>query len=42
MTKLSTLELKNIRGGFGGWLFIGIVAVATFISGIVTGLIKLK
>ena len=38
MTRLNTLELKHIRGGFGGWLFIGIVAVATLISGIITGI----
>ena len=37
MNKLNNSELKSIRGGFGGWLFIGIIAATTFITGILTG-----
>ena len=40
MNKLKTENLKNIRGGFGGWLAAGIVAACIFIVGVFDGITR--
>ena len=43
MKKLNELELKQINGGIGlGWLATGLFVGISFISGILSGQIKLK
>lgn len=42
MKKLTDYELKNIRGGFTVWTFLGISALGVFLSGIIDGFVHPK
>ena len=40
MKKLNDYELKEISGGFSGWVAVGIAIAATFIAGVLDGQTK--
>ena len=40
MNRLSTQELKQVKGGFGGWLLAGIIAATIFVVGIFDGITR--
>lgn len=42
MKRLNNQELRDIKGGFAGWIAAGIIAIAIFVVGVFDGLIKLK
>ena len=40
MNKLNTNELKELKGGFGGWFLAGIVAATIFVVGVLDGITR--
>ena len=40
MNRLDSNELKSVRGGFKGWIALGIVAVAIFVVGVFDGITR--
>ena len=40
MKNLNNQELKDIKGGFAGWIAVGIVALAIFVVGVFDGIAR--
>jgi lactobin A/cerein 7B family class IIb bacteriocin len=42
MKRVNDQELREIKGGFSGWLIAGIGIVVTFVAGVIDGIARPK
>ena len=42
MKKLNDCELKEINGGFSGWVAVGLAIAVTFVAGVLDGIARPK